>query len=85
MYCIHYFSLQIIFGKFSKYTLCIIQISYCVTVATIEKVNSTKHGWYFLACHKCPKIARGEKPPYTCDDGHNTETEIVRYISYLIA
>lgn len=55
------------------------QISYCVTVAQIEKVNSTKNGWYYFACHKCPKIAKGDKPPYTCDDGHNTETEIVRY------
>lgn len=55
------------------------QISYCVTVAKIEKVNSTKNGWYYFACHKCPKIAKGDKPPYTCEDGHNTETEIVRY------
>lgn len=62
-------------------TLTNFQISYCVTVAKIVKVNSTKHGWYFFACHKCPKIARGDKPPYTCEDGHNTETEIVRYIS----
>lgn len=55
------------------------QITYAVTIATIEKVNSTKNGWYYFACHKCPKLAKGDKPPYTCDDGHNTETEIVRY------
>lgn len=55
------------------------QISYCVTVAKVEKVNSTKFGWYYLACHKCGKIAKGDNPPYTCDAGHNTETEIVRY------
>lgn len=55
------------------------QITYCVTVAKVEKVNSTGNGWYYFACHKCPKIAKGDKPPYTCDDGHNTETEIVRY------
>lgn len=55
------------------------QITYVVTVATVDKVNSTKHGWYYLACHKCPKQAKGDKPPYTCDSGHNTETEIVRY------
>lgn len=55
------------------------QISYCVTVAKVEKVNSTKFGWYYLACFKCGKIAKGDKPPYTCDAGHNTETEIVRY------
>ncbi|RHN74002.1 putative nucleic acid-binding protein [Medicago truncatula] len=55
------------------------QITYCVTVATIQKVNSNKNGWYYFACHKCPKIAKGDKPPYTCEDGHNTEIEIVRY------
>lgn len=31
-----------------------------------------------MACYKCSKIAKGENPPYTCDAGHNTETEIVR-------
>jgi len=54
-----------------------------LTVAKIEKVNSTKKGWYYFACHKCPKIAKGDKPPYTCEDGHNTETEIVRYVIYV--
>lgn len=55
------------------------QITYCVTAATIEKVKSTRHGWYYFACHKCPKIAKGDNAPYTCEDGHNTETEIVKY------
>ncbi|AES75694.2 DUF223 domain protein [Medicago truncatula] len=54
------------------------QISYVVTVAKIEKVNSTKFGWYYLACYKCGKIAKGDNPPYTFEKGHNTETEIVR-------
>jgi hypothetical protein len=55
-----------------------VQITYCVTAATIEKVKSTRHGWYYFACHKCPKIAKGDNAPYTCEDGHNTETEIVK-------
>ncbi|RHN53216.1 putative nucleic acid-binding protein [Medicago truncatula] len=55
------------------------EISYCVTVAEVEKVNSTKFGWYYFACFKCGKIAKGDNPPYTCESGHNTETEIVRY------
>ncbi|RHN78616.1 putative non-specific serine/threonine protein kinase [Medicago truncatula] len=55
------------------------QISYVVTVAKIEKVNSTKFGWYYLACDKCGKIAKGDKPPYTCEKGHNTEKTIERY------
>lgn len=55
------------------------QISYCVTVATVDKVNSTKYGWYFLVFHKCNKTAKGDNPPYTCEASHNTKTEIVRY------
>ncbi|KEH22461.1 plant OB fold protein, putative [Medicago truncatula] len=55
------------------------QITYCVTVVRVEKVNSTSFGWYYLVCCKCPKVAKGEKPPYTCESGHNIETEIVRY------
>jgi len=64
-------------------SIIVLQMTYCVTVAKVEKVNSTGNGWYYFACHKCPKIAKGDKAPYTCNDGHNTETEIVRYNYYV--
>ncbi|RHN55405.1 putative nucleic acid-binding protein [Medicago truncatula] len=68
------------YGKINEEGWCLIfVISYCVTVAEVEKVNSTKFGWYYFACFKCGKIAKGDNPPYTCESGHNTETEIVRY------
>lgn len=62
----------------------ILQITYCVTVVRVEKVNSTSFGWYYLVCCKCPKVAKGEKPPYTCESGHNIETEIVRQLGSFI-
>ncbi|XP_050901979.1 uncharacterized protein LOC127108726 [Lathyrus oleraceus] len=33
----------------------------------------------FMACHKCPKVAKGSFPPYICVDNHSTKIEILRY------
>ncbi|CAL5208269.1 unnamed protein product [Lathyrus oleraceus] len=54
-------------------------LSRCVIVATTKKMKATGNGWYYLACCKCPRVAKGASPPYTCSDGHSTETKIYRY------
>ncbi|XP_058783248.1 uncharacterized protein LOC131657918 [Vicia villosa] len=51
----------------------------CVTVGKIKQLKAAQGGWYYLACHACPKFAKGNQPPYVCSNGHSTETEILRY------
>ncbi|XP_050877113.1 uncharacterized protein LOC127080866 [Lathyrus oleraceus] len=51
---------------------------WCVTVATTYKPKASGNVWYYQACHKCPKVAKGSSPPYICVDNHSTETEILR-------
>lgn len=29
--------------------------TFCATVATINRINVNKNGWYFLGCLHCPK------------------------------
>ncbi|CAI8592249.1 unnamed protein product [Vicia faba] len=38
-----------------------------------------KYGWYYQACHQCPKAARGIKTPFKCESEHLTEVEIFRF------
>ncbi|KAI5409399.1 hypothetical protein KIW84_055000 [Lathyrus oleraceus] len=54
------------------------QLIWCVTVATTYKPKASGNVWYYQACHKCPKVAKGSSPPYICVDNHSTETEILR-------
>ncbi|XP_058753022.1 uncharacterized protein LOC131626208 [Vicia villosa] len=51
----------------------------CVTVATITKLKAAQGGWYYQACHQCPRVAKGNEPPYECTLRHKTETAIYRY------
>ncbi|XP_058766655.1 uncharacterized protein LOC131640262 [Vicia villosa] len=55
------------------------QIAFCATVAKTRKLIASSHGWYYRCCHECTKTARGDKPPYKCDNGHFTEAEIYKY------
>ncbi|XP_058763554.1 uncharacterized protein LOC131637002 [Vicia villosa] len=54
-------------------------LAQCVTVATITKLKAAQGGWYYQACHECPRVAKGMLPPYECPLGHKTETAIYRY------
>ncbi|XP_058746645.1 uncharacterized protein LOC131619576 [Vicia villosa] len=55
------------------------ELAQCVTVATITKLKAAQGGWYYQACHECPRVAKGMLPPYECPLGHKTETAIYRY------
>ncbi|XP_058784084.1 uncharacterized protein LOC131658852 [Vicia villosa] len=63
----------------STYTISNFQTTQCVTVGKIKQLKAAQGGWYYLACHACPKFAKGDQPPYVCGAGHATETEILRY------
>ncbi|XP_058783210.1 uncharacterized protein LOC131657876 [Vicia villosa] len=53
--------------------------TFCATVAKTRKIIASSYGWYYRCCHACTKSARGDKPPYECDNRHLTETEIYKY------
>ncbi|XP_058776860.1 uncharacterized protein LOC131651209 [Vicia villosa] len=55
------------------------ETTFCATVATITKIFASRYGWYYQACHECPNKVTGDKPPYKCTKGHETETAIFRY------
>ncbi|XP_058731680.1 uncharacterized protein LOC131623307 isoform X2 [Vicia villosa] len=54
-------------------------ITFCATVAETKILVASPFGWYYRACHLCPRVARGDKPPFLCEAGHSTEAEIFRY------
>ncbi|KAL5052381.1 hypothetical protein RYX36_033063, partial [Vicia faba] len=56
-----------------------LRITFCATVAETKFLVVSPFGWYYRACHLCPCIARGDVPPFECEAGHSTETEIFRY------
>ncbi|WJX69988.1 hypothetical protein P8452_54147 [Trifolium repens] len=41
----------------------------CVTVARTTKVVPNSKGWYYKACSKCIKSAKGDSLPLLCPDG----------------
>ncbi|XP_058750998.1 uncharacterized protein LOC131624017 [Vicia villosa] len=47
--------------------------TFCITIAKINKLIASKYGWYYQACHQCPKVSRGDKPPFKCDAEHLSE------------
>ncbi|XP_058726552.1 uncharacterized protein LOC131597911 [Vicia villosa] len=55
------------------------QVSFCATVVETKKLIASSFGWCYRACHSCPKAARGDEPPFICDNKHKTEAEIFRY------
>ncbi|XP_058733458.1 uncharacterized protein LOC131605078 [Vicia villosa] len=54
-------------------------ITFCATVATTKLLVASPFGWYYRACHMCQSIARGDKPPFECEAGHETMAEVLRY------
>ncbi|XP_058734329.1 uncharacterized protein LOC131606060 [Vicia villosa] len=40
------------------------ELAQCVTVGTITKLKAAQGGWYYQACHQCPRVAKGNEPPY---------------------
>ncbi|KAI5388534.1 hypothetical protein KIW84_074284 [Lathyrus oleraceus] len=54
-------------------------ITLYATVATTKKLIASQFGWYYQACHQCPKAARGDITPFLCETGHFTESEMFRY------
>ncbi|KAI5396274.1 hypothetical protein KIW84_062468 [Lathyrus oleraceus] len=40
------------------------QLTWCITVATSKKLKATGNGWYYQAYYNCPKVAKGNSPPY---------------------
>ncbi|XP_058784467.1 uncharacterized protein LOC131659272 [Vicia villosa] len=55
------------------------EITQCVTVATVTKQRAAQGGWYYQACHQCPRVAKGNEPLSECGLRHKTETAIYRY------
>ncbi|KAK2419876.1 replication protein A 70 kDa DNA-binding subunit B [Trifolium repens] len=51
----------------------------CVTVARTTKVIPTTKGWYYKACSKCIKSAKGDTLPLICPDGHATHAINLRF------
>ncbi|XP_058736051.1 uncharacterized protein LOC131608135 isoform X3 [Vicia villosa] len=51
----------------------------CITIAETLRIKAAPGGWFYRACHACPRVAKGNQPPYVCGKGHGTETEIYRY------
>ncbi|XP_058788518.1 uncharacterized protein LOC131662683 [Vicia villosa] len=58
--------------------------TFCATVAKTRKIIASSYGWYYRCCHACTKSARGDKPPYECDNRHLTETEIYRECTQIL-
>lgn len=54
-------------------------ITFYATIATTKKLIASPYGWYYQACHSCPKVARIAKPPFLFEDGHSTEAKIFWY------
>lgn len=53
----------------------------CVTVVKINQVKPSKNGWYYKACTKCNRTAKGDTLPLFCSENHETNAINLRYIS----
>ncbi|WJX76061.1 hypothetical protein P8452_59523 [Trifolium repens] len=51
----------------------------CVTVARTTKLIPNSKGWYYKACSKCIKSAKGDTLPLICPDGHATNAINLRF------
>ncbi|KAL5099736.1 hypothetical protein RYX36_004063, partial [Vicia faba] len=67
--------IQIKFNEISQ----LAEPMFCVTVATTDKLLESGHDWCYIACHQCPRVAKGEIPPFFCSVGHRIEAEIRRF------
>ncbi|CAK8530782.1 unnamed protein product [Lathyrus sativus] len=39
-------------------------ITFCVSVATTDKLIASSNGWHYRACHQCSQVAKGDKPSF---------------------
>lgn len=51
----------------------------CVTVVKINQVKPSKNGWYYKACTKCNRAAKGDTLPLFCDQKHETNAINLRF------
>ncbi|WJX29887.1 hypothetical protein P8452_18484 [Trifolium repens] len=51
----------------------------CTTVVRTTSLLPSNKGWYYKACSKCPKAARGNSLPLICPDGHQTHAINLRF------
>ncbi|XP_039690141.1 uncharacterized protein [Medicago truncatula] len=51
----------------------------CVTVVKINQVKPSKNGWYYKACTKCNRVAKGDTLPLLCDQKHETNAINLRF------
>lgn len=47
----------------------------CVTVVKINQVKPSKNGWYYKACSKCSRAAKGDTLPLLCSKRFKLEVE----------
>ncbi|KAK2403228.1 hypothetical protein P8452_09298 [Trifolium repens] len=55
------------------------QTTVCTTVGRTLKLRPNPKGWYYKACCKCPKAAKGDTLPLICPDGHETHAINLRF------
>ncbi|WJX53683.1 hypothetical protein P8452_39652 [Trifolium repens] len=55
------------------------EVTVCATVGKCIKLIPNPKGWYYKACGKCNKVAKGDTLPLVCPDGHETHAINLRY------
>jgi hypothetical protein len=56
-----------------------IQDTYCVTVASTDKIKLSNQGWFFYGCTDCSLKCDGTEPPFVCKKGHQTSDPLIKY------
>ncbi|KAK2363415.1 hypothetical protein QL285_088405 [Trifolium repens] len=53
--------------------------TYCVTVASTDKIRLSNQGWFFYGCTECSLKCEGTEPPFVCKKGHRTSDPLIKY------
>ncbi|WJX54921.1 hypothetical protein P8452_40751 [Trifolium repens] len=53
--------------------------TYCVTVASTDKIKLSNQGWFFYGCTDCSLKCDGTEPPFVCKKGHQTSDPLIKY------
>ncbi|WJX76153.1 hypothetical protein P8452_59600 [Trifolium repens] len=53
--------------------------TYCVTVASTDKIRLSNQGWFFYGCTECSLKCEGTEPPFICKKGHQTTDPLIKY------
>jgi hypothetical protein len=56
-----------------------IQDTYCVTVASTDKIRLSNQGWFFYGCTECSLKCEGTESPFVCKKGHRTSDPLIKY------